>query len=97
MLEAEISMFSFSELAELMARKAGKTEGHWGVYFGFALAASNVGPDNQTLSPAAIIGITQVGLQRFTEATNLTFDASTLASSEDAEAAPPPKAKRKAK
>jgi hypothetical protein len=50
-------------------------EGIWGLYIEFGLSASNVGPNEMELKPAAVIPILKLGLQRFPHENNLTVDA----------------------
>ena len=67
-------VFSYQEVAQALVDKTDMREGHWGVYVEFGLGASNVGtPDN--LTPAAIIPILKLGIQRFDSPNSLTVDA----------------------
>lgn len=77
MPEQQMIAFSFKELAKLMVKEQDIHEGLWGIYVEFGLAAANVGsgPDDPSLSPSAIVPIKKIGLQRFTEASNLTINA----------------------
>ncbi len=68
-------MFKYQELAEILVRHAGLTNGNWGIYVRFGLSASNVGPDDEHLVPAAIIPV-EFGIQRFDKPCNLSVDAS---------------------
>jgi len=67
--------FKYSELVELMLKKQGIHEGIWGLFVNFGLAASNIGPSEENLSPAAIVGVVGIGLQKFDKESNLTLDA----------------------
>ena len=51
-------------------------EGIWGLFIKFGLGASNVGPTDSDLNPAAIIAILEIGLQKFEKETNISVDAS---------------------
>jgi hypothetical protein len=80
MPEASPILYTFKDLAALMVKDKGITEGHWGIFVRFGLVAGNVGvgaPD--ALAPAAIVPIAEIGLQRFPEPSSLTVDAATLA------------------
>lgn len=78
MAHAQQYSFTFSEIAELLAQKAGVTEGHWGILVAFGISAANVGPNDDELKPAAIVPVISIGLQEFEKPTNLTVDASKL-------------------
>jgi len=67
--------FTYSELVELMLKKQGIHEGIWGLFVNFGLAATNIGPSDTNLSPAAIVGVIGMGLQRLEKESNLTLDA----------------------
>jgi hypothetical protein len=68
--------FSYQEIAELLIKKHDLHEGLWGIFMKFGLAAANIGANDNDLRPAAIVGVTEVGLQKFDKPTNLTVDAS---------------------
>jgi hypothetical protein len=78
MAEAQYS-FSYKEIVEMLVRRAGVTEGLWGFYVRFGLNAGNVGPDEQNLTPAAIVGLAEVGIQKVDKLTNLSVDAAEVA------------------
>ncbi len=73
----EISQISFkhTEIVELMLRKQGIHEGIWGLFVKFGFGASNVGPTESELNPAAIIPVLEIGLQKFEKETNISVDA----------------------
>ena len=77
MADADRFKFSHKELAEILARYLHLEDGLWGLYVRFGIAASNVGPDTQSLNPAAIVPVVEIGLQRMEEPSNLTIDLST--------------------
>jgi len=68
----------FKELATLIAKAHGLREGLWGIWVKFGVGAANVGPDSESLAPAAIIPVLEVGIQRFSEPSNLTIDAAEI-------------------
>ena len=63
------------QVAEALIKHHGLHEGIWGLFVRFGIAASNVGPDDSQLVPAAIIPIVEIGLQKFAKETNLSVDA----------------------
>jgi hypothetical protein len=67
--------FSFQEIAELLVKKQELHEGIWGIFLKFGLGASNIGPNDTDLRPAAIVGVIEIGLQKFDKSSNLTVDA----------------------
>lgn len=68
-------VFTYKEIARVLVKEARLTDGHWGLFFKFGLAGTNIGPSNDDLKPAAIVAIMDIGLQRFEMPTNLTVDA----------------------
>jgi hypothetical protein len=93
MAEAKQIGFTYQELAELMVRQAGIKEGLWGIYMRFGIAGANVGQSPDDVSPAAIVPVVEIGLQRFEEPSRLTVDAAEVAK---AAASRPDKPTRKA-
>jgi hypothetical protein len=75
MAEATQITFKYSELVELMIKKQGIHEGIWGLFVNFGLAASNIGPTETNISPAAIVGVIGIGLQKFEKESNIAVDA----------------------
>jgi len=73
--KTEIITIDYRDLATLIVRDKGIRNGYWGAFFRFGLAGANAGPDPESLVPAAIVGIQEVGIQRFDEPNNLTVDA----------------------
>lgn len=84
--EASQVTFSYKEVAESLIKKQGIHEGLWGLYIEFGLGAVNINtePGGTNLTPAAIVTVQKIGIQRFPEPNSLTVDA--------AEVNPPPKA-----
>lgn len=78
MPEAQLIKFSYRELAELMVRKQGIKEGLWGIYVRFGIGGMNIGDSPESLVPAAVVALTEMGLQRFAEPSALTIDAATI-------------------
>jgi hypothetical protein len=75
MAEASQITFSFQEVAEALVKKQDLHEGIWSLSVNFGLQATNIGPNESDLKPAAILGILFIGLQRMDKETNLTVDA----------------------
>jgi hypothetical protein len=76
MAETDRVSFTYREVVEALLRTQNIHEGIWGLFVEFALAASNVGPSDEELKPAAIVPIVKIGLQRFEKENNLSVDAS---------------------
>jgi hypothetical protein len=74
---AEVTQISFkhSEIVELLIKKQGIHEGIWGMFVKFGLTASNIGPTETDVTPAAIVGVLEIGLQKFEKETNIALDA----------------------
>ena len=75
--EATNYTFGFQELAEILVKQQGITEGLWGIYVEFGLGAANINiaPGEKALAPAAINIVQKIGIQKFPEANNLTVNA----------------------
>lgn len=77
MADSEKLDFTYKELVSALIRERGIHDGIWGLVVEFGLAAANVALNpNQEYSPAAIIPVVRIGIQRSEETTNLTVDAS---------------------
>lgn len=70
--------FTHREVAELLARHANITSGHWGISIKFGLAASNIGPDKENMCPAAIVPVIEIAIRQYDEPSNLTIDAAQI-------------------
>lgn len=75
MAEATQISFKHAEIVELMLKKQGIHEGIWGLFIKFGMGASNVGPTETDLNPAAIIPVLEIGLQKFEKESNIAVDA----------------------
>jgi hypothetical protein len=75
MAETSQFTFSFQEIAEALVKAQDLHEGLWGVFVKFGIQATNVGPSDNDLRPAAIIPVMEIGLQRFDKKSNLTVNA----------------------
>lgn len=87
----EVNQYSFTykEIAELLVKQAGLHKGRWQIFLSFGLSGANIGPSEDQIVPAAIVGATAIGLLRATPESPpaLTVDA--------AEVNPPPKRGKK--
>jgi hypothetical protein len=74
---AEVTQISFkhTEVAELLIKKQGLHEGIWGLFFKFGLGASNIGPTETEITPSAIVGVLEIGLQKFEKESSIAVDA----------------------
>jgi hypothetical protein len=78
MAEPQVFKFSYKELAELMIKKQGLKDGIWGIYVNFGIAGTNTGPTAESIVPAALVPLIEMGLQRFETPNALTVDAATV-------------------
>jgi len=81
MAETRNIEFDYKEVAEALVRNNDIHEGLWGVWIKFGIQGANLagGPGGgKDITPAAIVPIIKIGLQRFDEENNLTVDASTV-------------------
>src|SRR4051794_29320964 len=68
--------FSHEELAQILVREHDLHEGLWAIYLEFGLAAANINlVSEDNLTPAAIVPVVKIGIQRFDEPNSLTVDA----------------------
>jgi len=69
-------VFTYREIAEALVKQEDIHEGLWGVYVEFGITAANINlAPEADVTPAAIVPVQRMGLQRFPEANNLTVDA----------------------
>ncbi len=67
--------FTFKEIVTALLKSQDIHEGIWGLFVNFGLSASNIGPNEAELKPAAVIPVLNLGLQKFEKETNLSVDA----------------------
>jgi hypothetical protein len=67
--------FSFKEIVTALIKAQDIHEGIWGLFINFGLQATNIGPTDSDLRPAAIIPALAIGLQKFEKETSLSVDA----------------------
>ena len=75
MPEAQNYAYSHKELAELLVRQQGLTEGHWGIYLEFGMQGGNIPVAAGAMVPVAMVRIEKIGIQRFDKPNPLTVDA----------------------
>ena len=78
MAQAKQFTFNYKELAALMVKDLGLSEGLWGVWLNFGIKGTNIGSSPDDLLPAAIVPVVNVGLQSFDEPNSLTVDAAEI-------------------
>ncbi len=76
MPETKIIEFTLREVAKALVIDSDIQEGFWGIIFKFGIQGANLSPGPEDdLTPAAIVPILNIGLQRFDVPNNLTVDA----------------------
>jgi hypothetical protein len=72
-------LFSHVEVVEALIKKQGLHEGIWMLYFELGVAGANIAhPVTHELTPAAIIPIVKVGLQKTDAVSPIAMDAATV-------------------
>lgn len=74
MPEANNYLFNYKEISEVLVRHLDLHEGIWGIYIEFGIQGANIGQEDN-LTPAAIVPVVRVGLQRFDKLNSLSVDA----------------------
>ena len=67
--------FSFKEVATALLKEQGIHEGVWALTVKFALMATNVGENEDSIRPAAILPIIELGLQKTDKESAIAVDA----------------------
>ena len=78
MAEPNQIIFTYQEIVEALIKKHGLHEGIWGIYVRFGLKGANVGENDSSLRPSAIIPILEIGLQKFDKENILSVDAAKI-------------------
>lgn len=80
MSDEKLIQFDLREVTEALIKHKGITEGRWMLAVEFGIRAMNAGPDNQHISPAALVPMVSAGLTRVsdTDDNNLVVDAAKL-------------------
>ncbi len=76
MAEVKSIEFNYKEVAEALIKHNDIHEGLWGISIKFGIQAANIsaGP-GEDLTPAAIVPVLKIGLQKFEEENSLSVDA----------------------
>ncbi len=75
MAEATQLKFSHKEIVEALVKDQGIHQGIWGLHVNFGMQATNVGTDENSLNPSAVVAIISIGLQKFEKETSISLDA----------------------
>ena len=78
MAEPTQFLFSYKEVVTALLKQQGIHGGIWQLSVSFGFGAINAGPNSGELSPAAIVPLTAIGIQKVTEINNLSVDASVV-------------------
>ena len=68
-------MYKLKELTVLMLKDQKIHEGQWQILVNFGFGAANIGPNEAELAPAALVPVMGVGIQKVSEKTPLSVDA----------------------
>jgi len=66
---------SHKKVAEALIKFHGIHEGIWGLFIRFGIGAANIGQDENSINPAAIVPVVEIGLQKFDKEGVLSVDA----------------------
>ena len=69
-------LFTVTEIAAVLLREKDIHEGHWGVCVNFGFQAANVPlAQGDSIYPAALVYLMEIGIQQFPEPNSMTVDA----------------------
>jgi hypothetical protein len=68
-------VFSHKEVVTALLKANGIHEGLWALFVRFGLSAANIGPTEDSVQPAAIIPVLEIGLQKAEKVNNISVDA----------------------
>ena len=89
MAEASQIMYKLAEVVEVLVKKEGIHQGHWGIAIKFGFGAINTpGPQGTELLPSAIVPVMEIGLQKFDVPNGATVDAAEVNPARAASGAP---------
>lgn len=69
---------SLKELAEILVKNSGYTEGFYEAAFEFQIGVGGIGPDKSQTVPGVAVGIHRIGLHKIAEMNHNSVDASTI-------------------
>lgn len=78
LIDPPVTSLSLKELAEILVRHHGYTEGIYETTIEFQIAVGAVGPNPQQTLPGAIVGISKIGLSKISEMNHHSVDASLI-------------------
>lgn len=78
MAEPTQFLFTYKEVVTALLKQQGIHEGIWSLAVSFGIGAINAGPNAEQLSPAAVVPLLAVGIQKSAELNNLSVDASVV-------------------
>lgn len=71
--------FTFQEVVEALVKRQDLHEGIWGIFIRFGIQGANIGDSTtkspDSLRPAAIVPLLEIGLQKFDEVSAISVDA----------------------
>jgi hypothetical protein len=73
--ESTINPLSLKELAELLVKHNGLTEGFYETSFEFRIGVGGMGPTPEEVSPGAMFAVTKVGLNKVSALNHNAVDA----------------------
>lgn len=73
--QPQLIVTSHKAVVEALIKYHNIHEGIWGLFVRFGIGAVNTGENEQTLMPAAIVPVTEIGLQKFEIETGISVDA----------------------
>lgn len=82
MSDVKVIQLTTKQVVEAMLKQQGITNGIWGLWVEFGIGAANVPGPTGIVSPTALVPITKLGLQSMSQVTDISVDASSIASLE---------------
>ena len=78
MAEANQIIFTYKEITTALLKQQGIHKGIWGIFVRFGIHGANIGGSDDALTPAAIVPLIEIGLQKFDKVHNLSVDAAVV-------------------
>ena len=75
MAEVDRHLFTHKEVVTALLKEQKIHEGVWSLVVEFGLAALNMGPDDDQLSPTAVVPVQKIGITRVDKVNSLSVDA----------------------
>ena len=70
--------FTHKDILELLLKKQKIHEGIWALRVKFGLNATNIGPSETDLNPAAIVAVVEIGIQKGEKESSIAVDAAKI-------------------